>query len=143
MTIFTTGYRCDAHGSLLRWLERNSGVSVIDVRFNPTPRDSRLSGERLRGTCPGRYQHLLSLTCAHVPSPGWPVRLDDPETGVLLARRIVARGDVLLLGGAEDPSSCHRREVAELLRTNLCPGARVVELTRDDLLGAPCLPGLE
>jgi uncharacterized protein (DUF488 family) len=129
--LFTFGYSGQSRTALFKFLHENNGT-LCDVRFSPFSRNPEWAKEELLKALGGRYLHLQALGNVNYKSGG-PILLKDGGTGARVVERLMAdgaRGALVFMCACPSYTSCHRRQVAELLTGR---GHQVSELSlRDD-----------
>lgn len=105
--IYTAGYS----GKSLDWLEQKSselGALVIDVRYSPNSRNPTWRESHLRNKLGTRYSHVKAL--GNKNYRGTTIQLADWDAGLKIIEYI--NQPVILLCVCEDPTVCHRTEIA-------------------------------
>ena len=113
--VFTFGYQGHDRAALIPFLWENDGV-LVDVRLSPGSRNPEWSNGQLVRDLGDRYVHVPSLGNVNFRSGG-PIQLRDPEAGIRAVEKLAAKhGVVVVMCTCADYCTCHRRQVAELLR---------------------------
>jgi uncharacterized protein (DUF488 family) len=138
MKVFTIGYGGRSKEDFLARLNSNGVKTVVDVRLRP---DRASMGIWVKAKTSDKgieswlreagigYRSLIELGNVFLDAPDWQERYQQllDSAGELLTERLKAiPGPICLLCAEKRPAECHRRQVAEYLKTRM--GAEVHHL---------------
>jgi hypothetical protein len=117
-TVSTLGYAALGSAQVLEQrMEKDPKTLLIDIRFLPVSRWRPFWRKcALKARYGNRYIHLRGL--GNVNYKHWEkgIQLYDPTTPLLLLRGYMQEGySLILLCACQDPASCHRSTVYDLL----------------------------
>jgi len=101
---------------------------VVDIRLSPRSRKPEWNKGRLTTMLGNRYLHLPEL--GNVNYKGGDILLKDPDVGIAVLLRELQSRSIILMCVCGEFSKCHRRVVADLLKTQ---GVRFTEIGRAPL----------
>jgi hypothetical protein len=114
-TIFSFGYTGQDRASLIRFLNENNGV-LCDIRFSAFSKQEEWCKPALLKALGARYVHLQAFGNVNYKGGG-PIELKDSRVGIQVVSRLVTEHrNLVLMCACPSYASCHRRQVAELLR---------------------------
>jgi uncharacterized protein (DUF488 family) len=118
-TLYTLGYA--ARDALIRLdvLMRQAHVELVDIRFSPRSRFfPAVRQQALQDRFGERYHHLPALGNVNYRDRSLPIVLHDEGRGLSSLLVLLDRGSsVCLLCSCAHVETCHRRVVAELVRS--------------------------
>ncbi len=134
-TLSTLGYAAQSAACILETLLSEPRTLLVDVRLHPRshryPEWRAIALERRFGE---RSVHVPAFGNVHFRSPGQPIQLADPETGVRWAIPLLhQRWNLVLLCVCKDDEQCHRKVVFDLLSLRLADSPRPPQQMRYEL----------
>jgi hypothetical protein len=111
--ISTVGYAAQSAACILGTLLSEPYILLVDVRLHP---GSHRYTEWRAKALERRYVHVPDFGNVHYRTPGQPIELADPETGVRWAIPLLHQGrNLMLLCVCKDDEQCHHKLVFDLL----------------------------
>lgn len=123
-TIYTVGYSGWTPAQLQETATRLDAV-VVDIRLSPTSRRPEWRSDALQKLLRDRYEVLSDLGNINY-RVSEPIVLANPGPGVVVARSLLRRRNIILLCACRDHALCHRSVAARLISE--ATGAPVVHL---------------
>jgi hypothetical protein len=125
-TLYTIGYGAKSAPCTLETLLSEPGTRLVDVRLHPgSHRHPEWRTKALERRYGERYAHVPAFGNVHYRTPGQPIQLADPETGVRWVIPLLHQGwSLVLLCVCKDYEQCHRKVVFDLLTLRLVDNLR-------------------
>lgn len=112
-TIYTVGYSGWTPAQLQETATRLDAV-VVDIRLSPTSRRPEWRSDALARLLRDRYEVLSDLGNVNY-RVSEPIVLANPGPGVVVARSLLRRRNIILLCACRDHALCHRNVAAQLI----------------------------
>jgi hypothetical protein len=124
--LYTLGYAAPSAPCILETLLSEPATLLVDVRMRPgSHRYPEWRAKALERRYGERYVHVPCFGNVHYRTPGQPVQLADPETGVRWAIPLLHQGgNLVLLCVCKDYEQCHRKVVFDVLTLRLTDSLR-------------------